>query len=46
MDEAIIRAILAVGQRADSVDVETLQASFVGVGNIDLRLSSPDHQVV
>ncbi|MFA4950016.1 hypothetical protein [Brevundimonas sp.] len=46
MDEKIIRAILAIGRRADSVDVETLQSSFVGVGNIDLRLSSPDHQVI
>lgn len=46
MDNAIIRAILAIGRRADSVDPETLQASFVGIGNIDLRLSSPDHQIV
>jgi hypothetical protein len=46
MDEHILRAILAIGRRADSVDVETLQSSFVGVGSIDLRLSSPDHQVI
>lgn len=46
MDEKIIRAILAIGRRADTVDVATLQSSFVGVGNIDLRLSSPDHQII
>lgn len=46
MDEHILRAILAIGRRADTVDVETLQSSFVGVGSIDMRLSSPDHQVI
>ena len=46
MDEAIIRAILAIARRADTVDTATLQSSFVGVGNIDLRLSSPDHQII
>lgn len=46
MDDQILRAILAIARRADSVDIETLQSSFVGVGSIDLRLSSPDHQVI
>ena len=46
MKEQTLRAIYGISRRADSVSSDTLLKSFVSVGNIGLRMSSPDHQVV
>lgn len=46
MKEQFLKAIYSIARRADTVDAESLQKSFVSVGGIGLRIGSPDHQVI